>query len=125
MLFLGAKNIFFFIPGAIASIERLELIMPRYAIRGGDVILKCDHSVPPEQLHKVEWQKGGTKIFQYIKGRNPPFRSFPTAGAELNVSFILTFSTFNVAILFNFFLVPFLTSSSSTRHKPSQFFRPS
>lgn len=75
----------------MASIERLELIMPKYAIRGGDVILKCDHSVPPEQLHKVEWQKGGAKIFQYIKGRTPPYRSFPTAGAELNVSVVFLY----------------------------------
>ncbi|XP_044272783.1 uncharacterized protein LOC123016446 isoform X1 [Tribolium madens] len=70
--------------GILCNIDRLELIMPRYAIRGGDVILKCEHSVPPEQLYKVEWQKGGHKIFQYIKGRKPPFRFFPTAGAVLN-----------------------------------------
>ncbi|GJQ73622.1 hypothetical protein Trydic_g13965 [Trypoxylus dichotomus] len=60
--------------------------MPRYAVRGGDVVLKCDHSVSPEQLYKVEWQKGGNKIFQYIKGRTPPFRHFPSVmtGAVLN-----------------------------------------
>ncbi|XP_017769516.1 PREDICTED: nectin-1-like, partial [Nicrophorus vespilloides] len=70
-----------------ASIDYLELVMPRYAIRGGDVILKCNHSVPPEQLYKVEWQKAGTKIFQYIKGRSPPFRFFTTSGAELNKNY--------------------------------------
>ncbi|KAK9739878.1 Immunoglobulin V-set domain [Popillia japonica] len=72
--------------GALATIEKLDLIMPRYAIRGGDVVLKCDHSVSPEQLYKVEWQKGGNKIFQYIKGRTPPFRHFPSVmtGAVLN-----------------------------------------
>ncbi|CAH1967104.1 unnamed protein product [Acanthoscelides obtectus] len=58
--------------------------MPRYAIRGGDVALVCDHSVPPEQLYKVEWRKGDTKIFQYIKGRKPPFIYHPMSGAELN-----------------------------------------
>ncbi|XP_072397935.1 uncharacterized protein [Diabrotica undecimpunctata] len=65
------------------TIDRLELIMPRYAIRGGDVILRCDHSVPPEQLYKVEWRKADNKIFQYIKGRKPPFRYFATPGAQL------------------------------------------
>lgn len=77
----------FFVSGALATIEKLDLIMPRYAIKGGDVVLKCDHSVSPEQLYKVEWQKGGNKIFQYIKGRTPPFRHFPSVmtGAVLNV----------------------------------------
>lgn len=58
--------------------------MPKYAVKGGDVVLQCEHSVPLEQLHKVEWKKAGVKIFQYVKGRTPPFRYFPTAGAELN-----------------------------------------
>lgn len=68
--------------------------MPKFATRGGDAILKCDHSVPLEQLHKVEWKKGGIKIFQYIKGRTPPFRYFPMVGAELNVSNLLFSFTF-------------------------------
>lgn len=61
--------------------------MPRYAVKGGDVILKCDHSVPPEQLYKVEWQKGGNKLFQYIKGRKPPFIYYQTEGSNINVSY--------------------------------------
>lgn len=68
----------------LANIDRLELVMPRYAVRGGDVLLKCEHSVTPEELYKVEWQKAGTKIFQYIKDRKPPYRYFPMDGAELN-----------------------------------------
>ncbi|KAF5296401.1 hypothetical protein FQR65_LT01388 [Abscondita terminalis] len=70
--------------GSLATIDRLELVMPKYAGRGGEATLKCDHSVPLEQLHKVEWKKSGMKIFQYVKGRTPPFRYFPIAGAELN-----------------------------------------
>lgn len=69
--------------------------MPRYAVRGGDIVLKCEHSVPPEQLYKVEWRKGDNKIFQYIKGRKPPFRYFSTAGATLNVS-EMTFVEMNI-----------------------------
>ncbi|XP_044759851.1 uncharacterized protein LOC123317402 [Coccinella septempunctata] len=83
---LGFTLIIFQITGVLSTIDRLELIMPKYAIRGGDVILRCDHSVPPEQLYKVEWQKGGEKIFQYIKGRSPPFRYFETPGAVINKS---------------------------------------
>ncbi|XP_045478477.1 uncharacterized protein LOC123683459 [Harmonia axyridis] len=76
--------IIFHITGVLSTIDRLELIMPRYAIRGRDVILKCDHSVPPEQLNKVEWQKRGEKIFEYVRGRDPPFRYFETPGAVIN-----------------------------------------
>lgn len=59
--------------------------MPRYVRRGGDVILRCEHSVPLEQLHKVEWRKEGVKIFQYIKGRSPPFIYYPQEGAKFSV----------------------------------------
>ncbi|XP_057660601.1 uncharacterized protein LOC130896470 [Diorhabda carinulata] len=69
--------------GFLCNIDHLELLMPRYAIKGGDVILRCNHSVPPEQLYKVEWRKSDNKIFQYIKGRKPPFRYFSIPGAEL------------------------------------------
>lgn len=60
--------------------------MPRYVRRGGDVILRCEHSVPLEQLHKVEWRKEGVKIFQYIKGRSPPFIYYQQEGATFSVS---------------------------------------
>ncbi|KAG5891904.1 hypothetical protein JTB14_013371 [Gonioctena quinquepunctata] len=68
------------------TIACLELMMPRYAMKEGDVVLKCEHSVTPEQLYKVEWRKGENKIFQYIKGRKPPFRYYPTSGVKLDVS---------------------------------------
>ncbi|CAG9812610.1 unnamed protein product [Phaedon cochleariae] len=70
--------------GISCTIDYLELVMPRYATLGGDVILVCNHSVPPEQLYKVEWRKGDRKIFQYIKGRKPPFRYFTAAGVVPN-----------------------------------------
>lgn len=79
------------VSGALATIEHLELVMQRYAVKGGDVILHCNHSVPLEQLHKVEWRKQDKKIFQYVKGRSPPFRFFPTEGFEFSVSTKLLF----------------------------------
>jgi len=60
--------------------------MPRYAVKGGEVTLKCDHSVKLEHLHKVEWRKGDDKLFAYIKGRVPPFMAWMIPGATLNVS---------------------------------------
>ncbi|XP_018333045.1 atypical protein kinase C isoform X1 [Agrilus planipennis] len=79
VLFLAFKE-------TLANIDRLELIMPRYALKDGNVTLKCEHSVPPEQLHKVEWKKGKQKLFYYIKGRNPPYKYFDSPGAKLDQS---------------------------------------
>ncbi|KAJ8889700.1 hypothetical protein PR048_009201 [Dryococelus australis] len=62
----------------------VELKMPRYVLAGDSATLRCEHSVGPQQLRKVEWLKGNTKIFQYVKGRTPPFRSYRTPGAELD-----------------------------------------
>ncbi|CAB0000839.1 unnamed protein product [Nesidiocoris tenuis] len=68
------------------SCFHVSLKAPRYADVGGQVVLECEYNVHPDQLHKVEWLKGGRKLFQYVKGRTPPFRNFSTPGAVLDVS---------------------------------------
>lgn len=60
--------------------------MERWAARGGSVRLRCVHDVPPYLLDKVVFLRHGTKIFQYIRDRKPPYRNFTTPGAVLNVS---------------------------------------
>ncbi|XP_049868170.1 uncharacterized protein LOC126368307 [Pectinophora gossypiella] len=65
---------------------RVELQMERWAARGGSVRLRCLHDVPPHLLDKVVFLRHGTKIFQYIKDRKPPYRNFTTPGAVLNVA---------------------------------------
>lgn len=79
---------FFFLSVVLGmtTIEHLELVMPRYVAKGGDVVIQCEHDVPPEQLYKVEWRKERVKIFRYIKGRNPPYVAFDVQGALLVVS---------------------------------------
>ena len=64
--------------------------MERWAARGGSVRLRCVHDVPPHLLDKVVFLRHGTKIFQYIRDRKPPYRNFTTPGAVLNVSKIDT-----------------------------------
>lgn len=64
---------------------RVELQMERWAARGGSVRLRCVHDVPPHLLDKVVFLRHGTKIFQYIRDRKPPYRNFTTPGAVLNV----------------------------------------
>ncbi|XP_030758797.1 uncharacterized protein LOC115884377 [Sitophilus oryzae] len=58
--------------------------MPRYAVKGGSVTLRCNYSVKPEHLHKVEWLKGEDKLVQYVKGRKPAFRAWEIPGAKLH-----------------------------------------
>ncbi|XP_013179449.1 PREDICTED: uncharacterized protein LOC106126368 [Papilio xuthus] len=65
---------------------RVELQMERWATRGGAVRLRCVHDVPPHLLDKVVFLRHGTKIFQYIKDRKPPYRNFTTPGAVLNIA---------------------------------------
>ncbi|XP_075974113.1 uncharacterized protein LOC142975258 isoform X2 [Anticarsia gemmatalis] len=60
--------------------------MERWAARGGSVRLRCVHDVPPHLLDKVVFLRHGTKIFQYIRDRKPPYRNFTTAGAVLNIA---------------------------------------
>ncbi|KAJ8721452.1 hypothetical protein PYW07_002227 [Mythimna separata] len=65
---------------------RVELQMERWAARGGSVRLRCVHDVPPHLLDKVVFLRHGTKIFQYIRDRKPPYRNFTTPGAVLNIA---------------------------------------
>lgn len=64
----------------------VELRLPRYVLLGGPALLKCDYSIQPDLLHKVEWLKQGKKIFQFVKGRTPPYRNYSIPGAQLDVS---------------------------------------
>ncbi|XP_072939106.1 uncharacterized protein [Epargyreus clarus] len=65
---------------------RVELQMERWAARGGSVRLRCAHDVPHHLLDKVVFLRQGTKIFQYIRDRKPPYRNFTTPGAVLNIA---------------------------------------
>jgi hypothetical protein len=64
----------------------VELKVPRYVMLGGSALLQCEYNVLHDQLHRVEWVRDRKKIFQFVKGRTPPFRNFSIPGAELDVS---------------------------------------
>lgn len=59
---------------------------PRYVLVNGTASLECLYDVDENSIHKVEWLRGGNKIYQYIKGRNPPYNNFSIPGAEIDVS---------------------------------------
>ncbi|VVD00345.1 unnamed protein product [Leptidea sinapis] len=60
--------------------------MERWVARGGSIRLRCVHDVPSHLLDKVVFLRHGTKIFQYIRNRKPPYRNFTTPGAVLNIA---------------------------------------
>ncbi|CRK92440.1 CLUMA_CG006007, isoform A [Clunio marinus] len=62
----------------------VEVIAKKYVERGSTVTLICKHNVEPERLYKVTWLKGNGKVFEYINGRQPPYRNFTVPGAEID-----------------------------------------
>jgi hypothetical protein len=58
----------------------------KYIERGGSLTLTCKHNVEQEKLYKVTWLKSNSKIFEYINGRQPPYRNFSVPGADIDVS---------------------------------------
>ncbi|KAK2586593.1 hypothetical protein KPH14_011467 [Odynerus spinipes] len=64
----------------------VQLIAPRYVKFRSTATLYCNHSVPDNELYKIEFIKDDEKIFQYIKERNPPFVTPRFGGAEMEYS---------------------------------------
>ncbi|EDW45138.1 GM10173 [Drosophila sechellia] len=63
----------------------VNLVVPRYVERGSSATFKCTHNVRPEILFKVTWLKVDKgKFFEFINGRNPPFRNSTIEGAEID-----------------------------------------
>lgn len=63
----------------------VQLKAKKFIERGGSLTLTCKHNVPLEKIYKVTWLKGNGKIFEYINGREPPYRNFTVPGAEIDV----------------------------------------
>lgn len=63
----------------------VNLIAKKYVERGGSLTLTCKHNVEQDKLYKVTWLKSSSKIFEYIKSRDPPYRNFTVAGADIDV----------------------------------------
>lgn len=80
-------NRFYSVSDGQSDVE-VDLIAKKYVERGSSVTLYCKHNVEPEKLYKVTWLKNGNKVFEYINGRQPPYRNFSVAGGEIDVSWL-------------------------------------
>lgn len=68
---------------------KVVLKAPRYVMLNGTAALQCHYDINDTEVYKIEWLRGGNKIYQYIKGRNPPFNNFSIVGADIDVSIAL------------------------------------
>ncbi|XP_038122612.1 uncharacterized protein LOC6041687 [Culex quinquefasciatus] len=66
------------------SVLDVQLSVKKYVERGSEVGLYCENNAAPDILYKVTFLKGDGKIFEYIKGRNPPYRNYSIPGAEID-----------------------------------------
>lgn len=73
-------------PGCRCRDYHVRLRAPSFVSRGNSALLVCDYDVPMENLHKVEWLHYNSKIWQYVKGRNPLFKNYSIPGAVVDVS---------------------------------------
>ncbi|XP_049543133.1 uncharacterized protein LOC125955865 [Anopheles darlingi] len=62
----------------------VQLEVKKYVERGSAVELDCENDVLPDILYKVTFLKEDSKIFEYIKGRSPPYRNYSIPGAEID-----------------------------------------
>ncbi|XP_008557070.1 uncharacterized protein LOC103577947 [Microplitis demolitor] len=61
----------------------VRLIAPNYVKYNSTATLTCNHTVTPDDLHKVEFLKDNKKILEYIRDRKDhPFRESPPPGLE-------------------------------------------
>ncbi|XP_058063247.1 uncharacterized protein LOC131213255 [Anopheles bellator] len=66
------------------STVNVQLVVKKYVERGSAVALYCENDVLPDILYKVTFLKEESKIFEYIKGRSPPYRNYSIPGAEID-----------------------------------------
>lgn len=64
----------------------VELKTKKFVEKGSTLPLQCKHNIVLDLLNKVSWYKNSQKIFEFISGREPPFRNFSVSGSEIDVS---------------------------------------
>lgn len=79
--------ILLFITDGLSDFEvEVELKTKKFVEKGSTLPLHCKHNIVLELLNKVSWYKNGHKIFEFINGREPPYRNFSVTGSEIDVS---------------------------------------
>ncbi|XP_047502648.1 uncharacterized protein LOC125048061 [Penaeus chinensis] len=61
------------------------LEVPVYKFRGEDARLKCNYDRRSDPLYSVKWYKDDHEFFSFMAKRNPPKKTFPRAGVDVDI----------------------------------------
>lgn len=102
------------------------LHIPTPVVTGDSVRLRCGYELGNETLYAVKWYKNMGEFFRYVPGSEPPLKTFPQAGIDVDVSknfrirFILSFLQLMYKVHFKSILTQInsMTTSSSFLFSP-------
>ncbi|PRD27685.1 UNVERIFIED_CONTAM: hypothetical protein NCL1_34660 [Trichonephila clavipes] len=66
------------------------LHVPTPVVAGDSILLKCEYELGNETLYAVKWYKNMGEFYRYVPASDPPLKTFPQAGIDVDVSIILT-----------------------------------
>ncbi|XP_042873066.1 uncharacterized protein LOC122253809 [Penaeus japonicus] len=61
------------------------LEVPVYKFRGENARLKCNFDRRSDPLYSVKWYKDDHEFFSFMSKRNPPKKTFPRAGVDVDI----------------------------------------
>ncbi|XP_048480740.1 uncharacterized protein LOC105382773 [Plutella xylostella] len=74
-------------PGAVFSLELLELRVPSHVPLGTRALLACRWALAPhDSLYSVKWYKDGKEFFRHVPRDLEPRRKFPLPGVDVEKS---------------------------------------
>ncbi|CAG7820225.1 unnamed protein product, partial [Allacma fusca] len=69
-----------------SSLKRVEILMPTFVRRGGEVRFTCKYDIDVGSLYAVKWYKGSQEFYRYVPKEVPPIKVFPQPGVRVVVS---------------------------------------
>lgn len=62
------------------------LKVPKYTVRGQNIILECRYHLGIDTLYSVKWYKDGYEFYRYVPRDTPPAQVFQQPGVYIDVS---------------------------------------
>lgn len=62
------------------GLRMLELMVPKYVVRGETIDLQCNFNLDGEKLYSVKWYKDGNEFYRYVPQEMPPVMVFNHPG---------------------------------------------
>ncbi|XP_012222099.1 uncharacterized protein [Linepithema humile] len=66
--------------GETNGLRMLELMVPKYVVRGETIDLQCNFNLDGEKLYSVKWYKDGNEFYRYVPQEMPPVMVFNHPG---------------------------------------------